>query len=92
MKSESKILDEFVEKAHPEYSWTCAGSAAADFDGTKKAELVEMLMLLTRGARDTDGLRTFSQLPPAVAVAIIRAFDSGNPVEFVRKARREGKI
>lgn len=72
----------------PGWDWTCCGFSAGEFDDTEDSLKVEALIAMVgRGTRDEAGLRVFYRLPPAVAVAIIHAFQSGDIVGFAKEHR-----
>lgn len=78
-------MDDLDEMMKP-FGWdiTCCGSAAGDFDGTPKAMLVEALMALARCTEDGEDKVVMFRLPPAVAVAIIKAFETDDPLSYIQ--------
>jgi hypothetical protein len=67
------------------FDYTCGGYTASDYDGTAETATVEALMMIARCTKDAAGLITSFALPPAVAIAIIEAFKSGDPQAFARE-------
>lgn len=68
-----------------DWGYTCGPYRAGDADGSPDSLIVEALMVIAKQTCDAAGLQTLFCLPPATAVAIIRAFQSGDPVAFARQ-------
>ena len=63
----------------------CAGNHAGDLDGLgHEAEKVEAVMILAALTTDAEGKPVAFRLPPAIAVAIVNAFESGDPVRYAK--------
>jgi hypothetical protein len=76
----------------PEDDWICCGNHAGDCESSpENAAKVEAVMMLARMTTDAEGLAVPFRLPPAVAVAIVHAFESGDPALYVNSRLRQRK-
>ena len=81
-------IKDFIRASHPSADdWSCCGNHSGDLDDQPEAHKVEAVLMLSRMMRDTQGNALAYRMPAALAVAIVNAFESGDPVTYARSRK-----
>jgi hypothetical protein len=81
----SREVTDFIRTLHPASDdWTCCGNHAGDLDSQPEAAKVEAVIVLGSLMLDAGDRAVMYRMPPALAVAIVNAFESGDPVTYAR--------